>query len=96
MNLYDRVKHILELYPETRNSDKELLWRIWEQQGWVRGGVITKERYLSIKPSESYTRARRKVQEVHEHLRAIQSVQWKREKKRAEGGLFMFDKHGED
>jgi hypothetical protein len=56
------VERILEWYPETRNSDKKLLLRYYDQHGLH----LTEEQadiFLSIKSPETIRRTRQKIQE---------------------------------
>lgn len=92
MKLYDLIKQTLEIYPISRDDDKELMWSVWEQSGWVRNGVITKSQFVSKKfpMCESVTRARRKVQELYPHLQASLKVQKLRTEKELDKGMFVF------
>lgn len=92
IKLYDLVKQTLEIYPISRDDDKELMWSIWEQLGWVRNGVITKAQFISknFPTCESITRARRRVQELHPNLQASPIVQANRTEKELEKGMFVF------
>lgn len=61
-NLDKEVKQVLRDYPETRDSDTELVARVWE----VYGLEFTPEqrRLIAVIPkTESITRCRRKLQE---------------------------------
>jgi hypothetical protein len=82
----DKVKTILEKYPETRNSDK-LLWLAYMCFYKELKFIIGEENYVKFRalllqestPTfESLTRARRKIQEEHELLQASQGTRSKR------------------
>lgn len=92
--LYDLVKELLTEYPELRNSDKKLQWAVWTRKGLVgeyRGApIITKNSFYYAPPSESITRARRKVQENHPELQAVKAVKDARDKKEATKGMFAY------
>lgn len=90
MNIYDRVKKILEKHPRTRNSDKELIWRVWQDLDLILYNQISKSSFYNAPSNESITRARRKVQELNEDLRAIQKVKQKRAYKEDLKGNFVF------
>lgn len=96
MRLYDRVKQVLENEPQTRNSDKLLIWKVWEVLHFVNGmfdapDVITKAHFMGAPTEESVTRARRKVQELHPELGATaKSVKARRDQKEATKGTFIF------
>ena len=92
MKLYDVVKHILTTDSYTRNSDKKLIWEVLKYQGFVEDGVITPSRFMSreIVSFESITRARRKIQEKHEELRAVGAVFQERAKKSKQKGTHIY------
>lgn len=61
-NLDQEVKRVLRDYPETRDSDTELIFQVWE----VYGLELTPEQKSiakAIPKTESITRCRRKLQE---------------------------------
>ena len=70
MKLYDKVKDLLEGYPHLRSNDKILVWVIWNGDETL----LTLSKYSQAPSSESITRARRKVQENHPHLKANKTV----------------------
>ena len=63
MKLYDLVVSLLKQDTKYRESDKELIWRVFEVQGIVVDGVIKKDRFMRAKSTESIRRCRQKVQE---------------------------------
>lgn len=92
MKLYDTIKHLLQINPELRDSDKKLQWNIWAQQGYVKGDVMTYEAFMKntlINP-ETIRRTRQKVQEKHPELQASKSVQLERNKKRKTKGTWIY------
>lgn len=102
MKTYDRVKIILETIPETRNSDKLLIWEYYKADGRIQEmqnqfGVyqeaLARNHFLSrkITSTESITRARRKIQEIHPELAPTSSVVAKRRSKREKTkGTFVY------
>ena len=72
MNTYQKVKKLLENYPECRNSDKDLLWKYWNTHDGY--GEMTYSRWLNCTPAESITRARRAVQKHHPELQATEPI----------------------
>lgn len=95
MKLYDTVKEVLEQYPDTRDSDKKLMWLIWSRQlEKSTSESISHYDFLSkqVTTPESITRARRKVQQTHEHLRATKAVETARKRKEQTKGLFIFNR----
>lgn len=92
MKTYLLVKKLLETYPETRNSDKELQWRIWEREGAVKNNVMTKQDYLfHAKHFETIRRTRQKIQEKYTHLRASSDVQAIKDEKAKTKGTWIFN-----
>jgi len=61
--LIDRLLHESIIY---RNSDKELIWRVWCDKGSVQGdrsvAFLTKERFLNAYSPESIRRCRQALQ----------------------------------
>jgi len=75
-NIQDQVKNILEKAPHCRNDDKKLTANIWINE--LRQNGVSQEEamricklYLDLKltPSDTITRARRKLQEIDPNLR---------------------------
>lgn len=101
MKLYDRVKEILIKYPQTRNSDKRLIWFVWCQKQAV---MLNQEKpnmskimfmnYMQMPASESITRARRKVQELNPELKSNKQVQRLKDIKQKTKGTFIFREEG--
>jgi hypothetical protein len=68
MKTYDLVKQILTDYPNTRNSDKDLIWKFWKEEGFVLFDQISFYEFKKSTSPESICRARRKVQELWPQL----------------------------
>jgi hypothetical protein len=88
MNLYDKVKKLLELYPEARNSDKFLVQKFWQMHDGV---FVSIEDIMKATSSESITRARRKAQEQHHELRASKEIFEQRKLRQDSNGQFIFE-----
>lgn len=90
--LYDVVKQLLIDWEELRNSDKKLLWAVWNTKGLVsHDGKISRLDFYQAPSSESVTRARRKVQENHPELQATSAqVKSKRGQKQQTKGTFVY------
>ena len=73
-NLSWKVEWTLKMYPETRLSDKLLLWKIVAKDK----DTITFQDFLNAPPMESVTRCRRKIQEKKPGLRATKEVEEQR------------------
>ena len=91
MNLYEKIKSILTEDKKYRNDDKELIWRLWEDEGTVVNNMLTKSQFLNGMCVETMRRTRQKVQENHKELQADVSVQQKREEKEKLGGHFVWN-----
>jgi len=91
IKLYDKVKTLLQMNPEFRDSDKKLYWDICHRKGYVRyDGVMTKQNFLAAPAFESVSRARRKVQENHLELRSSKNVQKAKNLKESKKGYFPY------
>lgn len=98
MKLYDLVKELLMESKPMRNSDKLLMWGIWENQGFVKGNRLSREDFFkkTCPTPESVTRARRKVQEHYPALQATEEVRIMREQKEKKKGNFIYQDSIED
>lgn len=78
---YDLVKELLTDYPELRDSDKKLIWEVWERLSltyWMSitdQVCITKEDFMNAPSTESIRRCRQKIQETHPELRGTEKIQ---------------------
>lgn len=68
VKLYDLIKGLLDDNELYRNSDRELIWRVLELEGTAVNGVITKDKFMHSKSTETIRRTRQKVQENHPEL----------------------------
>lgn len=87
MRIYDLVKQILTDQPETRSSDKKLIWRVLEHK---HGGLeyVTKQMFFEIN-TESIRRARQLVQQNHPDLKPNKQVDtWRQEMEQYKGTIF--------
>ena len=64
----EKIKHILETEPEIRSSDRLLLLRFWEKEGF-RLTEKGRKKWLGLTHFETIRRARQKVQADNPHLR---------------------------
>lgn len=74
MKVYDKVLKIMRAYPSTRSSDKELIWKYWEESGYISFNAIGRDAFMNSVMLESITRSRRKIQAKYEELQAVESV----------------------
>lgn len=82
-DVYEKVKGILETNPQARDSDAILIDNFYISY-WSLALVLTKIRKGDWPSFESVTRARRKVQEQHPHLKGTERSRRCREKKEEE------------
>jgi len=95
MKVYDTVKAILEKYPESRDSDKLLMFMVWSKviyntpTGYdsLQIDLNTIERLPS---PETIRRSRQKIQELNEGLRGSKLVTKLRKKVEAQKGTHIY------
>ncbi len=83
MTLKEKIKKLLEVKPQLRNSDKELLLEIFRLKG-VGLTQSQEEKIRDLPAFESITRLRRKAQEEYEKLQAVEVVRQARQIKETE------------
>lgn len=88
--IYDFIKELLQKDPIYRNSDRELLWAVWEFEGNVLLGTMTKEMFLKSMSTKTITRARRKVQEDHPELGPNKTVKGYRKQIEKQKGTHVY------
>jgi len=75
----NRVRMMLEKYPEARNSDKELITRYYEY--FFYQGLATFRQMVEKMPNfESIRRSRQKIQQENPELRSDRQVEQARKK----------------
>lgn len=91
MKLYDLIFGVLETEPDTRNSDKQLIWRIWELELKTSPmEALDKNDFMKVSSTESIRRCRQKIQEMHPDLQATAPIVSARRKKASEKGTHVF------
>lgn len=94
MKIYDLVKKLLEENKPARNSDKHLIWLVYEANGLVtKNGVrdcLNHYNFFRGPSFESITRARRAVQKQHAHLRPDAPIEQARKLKENSRGTFVY------
>jgi len=95
--VYETVLRILRERPETRESDKKLIWRVWQEMGLVTWDYhsqtyyITEEGFFESTNVGSIKRARRESQSKYPELEPqSQAVRRSRGLKEATKGTFIF------
>ena len=91
MNLYLKIKSLLEQDKIYRNSYKELRWKIHEDEGSVVNGYMTKTQYLNATDDETIRRTAQKCVEAHPELDASGVVKVKRVEQENMGGNHVFN-----
>jgi len=94
MKLYDRVKQILEVNKQARNSDKVLIWEVFRETGTVitdgAGGILNFNKWMNSISTESIRRCRQKIQELHPELQADNVIQTYRKGIQKQKGTHVF------
>ena len=91
IRLYDFIKETLTDYPETRNSDKNLIWKVWSELGYIDTGYALYEEDFKRAPSpDTITRCRRKIQEINPELGPTRKVRGLRKHIEKQKGTFIF------
>lgn len=91
MKLYDLVKNLLEENPTLRDSDKLLIWKVWERCGYVTSGTVMRyENFVKATSTESIRRVRQKIQEQYPSLCSSAGVQAIKEAKRQQKGTHIY------
>jgi len=90
MRLYIKIKHLLVEFPELRNSDKMLIWKVWVDGGFVKYGTITLEAFMNAPSVETIRRTRQKLQEDFPELQATEGVRRARKLKQSTKSTFVY------
>ena len=91
MKTYELIKKLLIERPELRNSDKKLAWVVWDRQGLVRCGMLSKFDFMTVAEHfETIRRTRQMVQRDCPELKASEVIQNAKDEKRASKGTFVY------
>ena len=92
MKIYDVVKDLLVQHPKLRDSDRLLIWNVWNLTGHLStdGRSISLEDFKVAPHMESIRRVRQKIQEQHPELRSTHPVQEVKDSKEAWGGNHVY------
>ena len=90
LKLHDYIKKLLEDNPKFRDSDKKLQWAVWQDLGYVSGGVMYFDMFLKATSTETIRRTRQKVQENNPWLRSSQTVEEAKIEKQYTKGTFIY------
>lgn len=75
MTLKTLIYKLLVKYPELRDSDRLLVWKVWELQG-IAGDQISKYDFMSqAEHFENIRRTRQKIQEEYPEVKSSKRVQ---------------------
>lgn len=88
---YDLIKKLLTNDPELRDSDKKLIWEVWDQLNLTDSFVyISRLNFMKAPSTETIRRCRQKIQELHPELQSSKRIRELREEKEKEKGTFIF------
>lgn len=93
VKLYNIVKKVLAEKPETRSSDKKLIWEVLKELGFVKflgEYSITYESFMDAPSFETIRRTRQKFQEDGTEFQATARVKKFRKEKQAEKGTHIY------
>lgn len=76
--------------PRNRDSDKRLMWRVWQLEGKAIGHSITWESFREARSTESIRRCRQKIQELNPKLQSDKKVQDAKQEKQETKGTFIY------
>jgi hypothetical protein len=96
MNFYLKIKDTLTEDKKYRNSYKELIWRIWEDEGSIVNGCLTKTQFMNATLPEDIRRTAQKCVANHPELDADPGVREKRKEVEKTGGNFVFNNSKKD
>lgn len=91
MKLYTIVEKLLRNKPELRNSDKALMWEVWNLQGLIYTNSINQCSFMNKAAlPENIRRTRQKIQEHYPELRSSESVLVEKKQKQNQKGTFVY------
>lgn len=96
MKLYDKIKQLLTDYPEYRNSDKKLMWKMWQEEtlsfGFDRGNYesISKRDFMYATPPETIRRTRQQIVAKYPELQSDKKILLEKKKIEAQRGTHVF------
>lgn len=91
VKIYDLIKDLLIENPDLRNSDRKLIWRVWEHLGHTTEGVnLTYFEFIKAPSTETIRRCRQKIQELNPELQATARVRKERKVIEDQKGTHVF------
>ena len=92
ITLYTKVKHLLMEFPELRDSDRKLVWKIWGDEGSFDGyyRTVNFRGFMKATGYDTISRARRMVQNKCPELRGTLKVRIAKRIKQDSKGTFIF------
>lgn len=87
---YDRIKELLIQCPYLRDSDKKLIWTIWNREYLIINASIPYVNFLEATSPETIRRTRQKVQQDHPELQSSRGVKAMKDKKEKSKGTFVY------
>lgn len=96
IKLYDKIRKLLEENEEYRNSDRKLIWRIWDDEGRLTHSwegekeVMTKYDFMKCTSPETVRRTRQKVQSDHPELQSSKKILEAKKNIEKTKGVFVY------
>ena len=90
MKLYNIVLTMLRGDELFRNSDKALIWRVWEVQSDDWSGFISRPQFMKCTSPESIRRTRQMIQARFPELKPSKQTQEMRDEIKKDKGTFVF------
>ena len=94
MKTYDLIKQLLTDHAELRDSDKRLIWRVWNELGFTDANdanfSIQLKDFMEAPSTETIRRCRQKIQELHPELQSSKWIKKQRDAIAEQKGTYIF------
>jgi hypothetical protein len=91
MKTYNLIKSLLTKYPELRNNDKLLHWKVFEVQGLLVNNCLPMNAFIyKAKSTETIRRTRQMIQAKYPSLQANELVKQNRAEVQRSKGTWCF------
>lgn len=95
MKLYNKILDLLKHDAHYRNSDRRLIWAIWEDEGLVandfcNGESIDFENFMDATSPETIRRTRQMIQAEYPELQSDKKILLEKKKIEAQRGTHIF------
>ena len=90
--IYDLIFDLLTNHPDLRDSDKKLIWKIWDELQLIdtTHRCIIQEAFMLAPSTETIRRCRQKIQELHPELQGTPKVKKLRQSIAEQRGTHIF------